>query len=118
MAVNDSGSARLFPAVAQLAHAYRRNWSLDDYAAQLRAIARHDIAARFGGDLSRTARQIRAQMLVVYTWDDHMVTPSPAAAFAHEVGADTLSIQSGCGLLIYLCEQERIGAAVREFLSR
>ena len=118
IAVNDSGWARLFPAVADLARVYGRSWSLEDYAAQLRAIARHDIAASFGGDLSRTARQVRPRMLVVYTWDDRMVTADPPAAFAREVGADTLSIPSVCGHLVFLCEQERIGAAVREFLSR
>ena len=118
VAVSDSGPARLFPAVAVMAGAFQRSWPVKDFAAQLRAIARNDVAARFGGSLTRAAREIRARILIVHTRDDHMVTPEPAAAFAREVGTDTLSIPSAYGNLIFFCEQERIGAAVRELLAR
>ena len=47
---NDSGASALERTVRDMAAAYRSaSWSLADYAAQLRAIATHDIAARFDG---------------------------------------------------------------------
>ena len=54
--VNDSGPARLSQDVASYADGYRASWSTADYAAQVRALESHDIAARFGGDMQRAAR--------------------------------------------------------------
>lgn len=56
-------------------------------------------------------------MLIIYSPDDHMVTAGPAVQFAPLVLAKTLSLPSSCGHLVFFCEQERIGAAIREFLS-
>lgn len=117
-AVNESGSASVATQVAKEAGALRQTWFLEDYAAQLRATLRHDVAARFGGDLSRAAREVRARMLVIFSWDDHMVTAGSAVAFAKYARADTLSLSSPCGHTASVCEQARIGVAVREFLAR
>ena len=119
VAVNDSGAARTAADVAALAGAYRQQgWALEDYAAQLRAMRRHDVAASFGGDLSRAARAVHARMLVVYSADDHMVSPGPAAEFARLAGAETLDIRSACGHSLFWCEQATVGAAVRRFVER
>ncbi|HEX3157369.1 MAG TPA: alpha/beta fold hydrolase [Gemmatimonadaceae bacterium] len=115
--VNDSGEARAAREIAAVAESYRRSWSLDDYAAQTRAMGRHDVAARFGGELSRAAGAVRARMLVVYSADDHMVSAGPAAEFARLAGADTLAVRSACGHSLFWCEQARVGAAVRRFLQ-
>ena len=115
---DESGSASVATEVAKEAKAFRQTWTLEDYAAQLRAALRHDVAARFGGDLARAAMEVRARMLVVFSWDDHMVTARSAVAFAKYARADTLSISSPCGHTASACEQARIGVAVREFLAR
>src|SRR5215207_9550933 len=48
--LTDSGPAWVGREVAVLAGAYRQQgWALDDYAAQLRAIRRHDVTAGFSG---------------------------------------------------------------------
>ena len=116
--LTDSGPAWVGREVAALAGAYRQQgWALDDYAAQLRAIRRHDVTAGFGGDLSRAAKAVRARMLVVYSADDRMVSAGPAAEFARLAGADTLAVRSACGHALLWCEQASAGAAVRRFVQ-
>ena len=100
------------------ADGYRRVWALEDYAAQMRAIERHDVSARFGGELSRAAKAVRAPMLVVYSPNDRMVWSGPGAEFARLAGAETLVVPSDCGHSVFWCEAERIGAVVRGFIGR
>jgi homoserine acetyltransferase len=115
-ALNESDSTTLLTEVAKEAARFRQTWYLEDYAAQLHAILRHDVASGFGGDLSRAAAQVRARMLIIYSWDDLALSAGPAVAFAKYVRADTLSISSPCGHIAFECEQARIGAVVRDFL--
>ena len=96
----------------------RHTWSLDDYTSQIRAVLRHDVSAPFGSDMTRAAAQVRARMLIVYSWGDHMVTPGVTVEFAKLVNADTLSLALPCGHVAPGCEDARVGAAVREFLAR
>jgi homoserine acetyltransferase len=96
----------------------RRTWSLDDYTSQIRAALRHDVSAPFGGDMARAAAQVRARMLIVYSWGDHMVTPGLTVEFARLVNADTLSLGTTCGHIASGCEEARVGTAVRAFLSQ
>jgi homoserine O-acetyltransferase/O-succinyltransferase len=117
--LNDSGEVHLARSIEELAGAYRAaGWSPADYAAQLRAIAAHDVAARFGGDLTRAAAAVRARLLVVASPDDRMVDPAPGVAFARRVGAETLVAPSSCGHAVFWCEAERLGDAVRAFVAR
>ena len=90
----------------------------DDFASQLQAMLAHDVADSFDGDLSRAARAFRARLLVVFSPDDHVVTPQPAASFAALLGADTLSVRSACGHGVFGCEASSIVSAVRAFLMR
>lgn len=94
-----------------------RAWDLDDYAAQIAALRRYDLAGDYG-DMRRAAARVRTPMLAVYSWDDHMVTPDAMAEFAKLVRADTLSIASTCGHIMIFCEQKRVGAATRAFIAR
>ena len=116
--VNDSGPAHFERSVAELAATYRASWSLADYEAQTRALGTHDVAARFGGSMPRAAAAVRARMLVVWSPDDQLVDPRPAAAFARLVRADTLAVRSTCGHSVFWCEPDRIGRAVRAFVAR
>lgn len=93
-----------------------RAWDLDDYAAQIAALRRYNLASEYR-DLPSAASRVKAPMLAVYSWDDHMITPSSMAEFAKMVGADTLSVASTCGHIVIFCEQKRIGAATRAFIS-
>lgn len=114
----DSGDAHVTRTVHALAAGYRKgSWSLADYSAQLRAIASHDIAARFDGDMKRAASAVRARMLVVWSPDDILVDPEPPAAFARLVGADSLAVPSACGHAVFWCDAENIGRTVRAFIE-
>ena len=116
---NDSSDAVLARTVRDLATAYRAgSWSLADYASQLRAIASHDVSARFGGDMARAASAIRARLLLVWSPDDMLVDSKPTAAFARLTRADTLVVPSPCGHSVFWCEPERIGRVVREFIDK
>jgi homoserine O-acetyltransferase len=117
--VVDSGDAHLAGSLREMAGGYRKSsWSFVDYATQLRAIAAHDVSARFGGDMKRAASAVRARMLVVWSPDDVLVDPRPPAAFARLVGADTLAVPSACGHAVFWCpESERIGRAIRAFIE-
>jgi len=94
-----------------------RAWDLDDYAAQIAALRRYDLQSEYG-ELRLAAARIKAAMLAVYSWDDHMVTPTSMAEFARMAGADTLSIASTCGHIMIFCEQKRVGEATRAFIAR
>jgi homoserine O-acetyltransferase len=117
-AVNKDGVTAAAASVAQMAKGFTATWSLEDFASQVRAARRQDVAANFGGDLARAAAQVRSRMLVVYSWDDQSVSAESAAAFASYVRADTLSVASLCGHLATGCEAARITPVVREFLAR
>jgi homoserine O-acetyltransferase len=112
------GIAEVDGEVTSMANGYRRAWALDDYAAQMRAIERHDITTRSGGDLPRAARAVRGRMLVVYSPDDRMVSSEPAAEFARLTGADALVVPSACGHSVFWCDAEKIGPVVRKFVER
>ncbi|MDF3052454.1 MAG: homoserine O-acetyltransferase [Geminicoccaceae bacterium] len=116
-AVNNSSWDSVIRAAATVGRTYRSTWELEDFAAQLRAIRHHDISGSFGSDLARAAGTIKARVFLVYSPDDHMVTAGPALAFAPLIRADTLSVPSACGHLLFMCEQNRLAAAVRKFLA-
>jgi homoserine O-acetyltransferase len=117
-AVNTGGFDAAAGDVAQMASALRGSWSLEDFAAQIRAARRHDVAADFGGDMARAASRVRARMLVIYSWEDHSVTAESAAAFARYVRADTVAIASPCGHLAPGCDAARVTPLARAFLAR
>lgn len=93
-----------------------RAWNLDDYAVQIAALRRYDLSIDYG-DLRRAAARVRARMLAIYSWDDHMVTPDAMSEFAKMARADTLSIPNKCGHITIFCEQKRIASATRAFIE-
>ena len=116
--LNAKGGDSIARDVAANARELRQSWDLEDHAAQLRAIRRYDVALRYGGDVTRAAAEVRARMLAVYSWDDHMVTAGPVAEFARLVRADTLSLRSPCGHVMMFCERGTVAAAVRAFIAQ
>jgi homoserine O-acetyltransferase len=117
-AVNKDGVAATAANVARSTKSLSASWRLEDFATQVRAAQRQDVAAKFGGDLARAAGQVHSRMLIIYSWDDHSVSAESAAAFAKYVHADTLSVPSPCGHLMTGCEGARIIPTVRKFLAR
>ena len=104
--------------VAASAEHFAKLWRLEDYRAQLGAMIRHDVSADHGRSLDNAARRIQARTLMVYSWDDHMVTADAGAAFGRKIRADSTVIASSCGHLMFICEMPRVGEAIRRFLAR
>ena len=74
-----------------------RSINLSEWALHARAILRHDVARRFGGDINAAARQWRPATLVVSARHDHSVDAEPALEFARLIHADTLVLDSPAG---------------------
>jgi homoserine O-acetyltransferase len=75
-----------------------------------------NVAAPFSDSLEKAAAQVKAKVLVIVGKEDHTVTPGPAIAFAHAMGAQLLVIDDGCGH--QYCDYAGVGKAVAEFLEK
>lgn len=117
-AVNAVTPAELDQEVAKSGAIYRDKWALEDYRAQIAAVLRHDVAANYDGDLEKAASRVRAKMMLVYSWDDHMLTAESVEAFGRLAGAEMLELPTPCGHMMGLCETARIGSEVRAFLAQ
>jgi homoserine O-acetyltransferase/O-succinyltransferase len=95
-----------------------KTWQLDDLAAQLKAIQRYDVSAQPADSLSVAASKVRAQMLIISSPQDHIVTPDAGRAFARLVKADTLSLPSDCGHVVLWCQRPAVAEAIGRFLGR
>lgn len=87
-----------------------------DWAWQLKAMLRHDVARSFNGSLSEAAEAVTASTLVVTVQQDQMVNPIPAQRFAAMLGAEELRLDSACGHLGPGCKQDTVATTVRRFL--
>jgi homoserine O-acetyltransferase len=117
-AVNRLSWDSAITAAGAQASIYRKAWPLEDFAAQLRAIRQHDISRKFGNDMSRAAKAVRARVFIVHSPDDHMVTSGPAVEFAKMIGAQTLLMPSECGHIAIFCQQDTLATVVRAFLEQ
>jgi homoserine O-acetyltransferase len=109
--------------VSEMVAAVTAGPSLDDLASQARAMLALDVAAGAGGGaggLARAAGATRARTLVVYSPDDHIVTPQAAAEYARLLKAEVVAVPSRCGHMFIgpTCERPQVAAAVRRFLAQ
>jgi homoserine O-acetyltransferase len=89
-----------------------------DWASQLRAMIDHDIAKEFGGSLEQAAAAVEADVLVIASEQDHMVSPGPVLDFAEHVSALVVVLAGDCGHIAVGCEIEEVQSEVRSFLSQ
>jgi homoserine O-acetyltransferase/O-succinyltransferase len=89
-----------------------------DVIRQAQAMIALDITRPFGGSMARTAEAIRAELMVVGTWQDQDVNPKPAFELARIARADVLELDGRCGHQAPSCEREVVWAAVARFLDR
>lgn len=88
-----------------------------EWAWHARAILRHDVTRRHGGDMSRAASVWKGRTLVVTATYDHSISPQPAQEFARLVRADTLVLTSPAGHVDIFSNREA-QSTVRTFLQR
>lgn len=89
-----------------------------DHTRQAQAIVTMDIASPFGGSLARAAASIRADLMVVGTWQDREVNPRPAFELARMAHAEVLELDGRCGHQAPSCEEAVLWPAVDRFLAR
>jgi len=89
-----------------------------DHIRQGEAIASHDISAAFGGSMEGAVAAIRADLLVVGTWQDEEVNPAPAFELARMAHAEVLELDGRCGHQAPSCQQATLWRAVGQFLRK
>jgi homoserine O-acetyltransferase len=89
-----------------------------DYTRQAQAMISFDIARRFDGSFERAAAAMRADLLMVSTWQDRELNPKPAFELARIAGAEVLELDGRCGHQAPSCERATLWPAVARFLSR
>jgi homoserine acetyltransferase len=89
-----------------------------DNIRQAHAITALDITHLFGGSMERTAAAIKADLMVVGTWKDLEVNPSPAFELARFAGAEISELDGRCGHQAPSCERATVWRAVVCFLDR
>jgi homoserine acetyltransferase len=89
-----------------------------DQISQARAIMALDITRPFQGSMNRAAAAIRADLLVVSTWQDREVNPRPAFELARIADAEVLELDGRCGHQAPSCERAVLWPAVARFLDR
>jgi homoserine O-acetyltransferase len=90
----------------------------ENYIRQAQAISTLDIFQSFGGSMERAAAAMRAELMVVSTWQDREVNPKPAFDFARTARADVLELDGRCGHQAPSCERATLWPAVARFLER
>ncbi|KPK62436.1 MAG: hypothetical protein AMS21_07600 [Gemmatimonas sp. SG8_38_2] len=86
-------------------------------ASQIRAMVDHDVGAPYGDSLERAATRVQADVLVIVTVQDHVVTPGPALEFAEMLGAETVILTNDCGHNGLRCDEEELSQASLRFLA-
>ena len=83
---------------------------------QVEAMMSMNVAEPFGDSLEKAAAAVKAKVLVIVGKEDHTVTPGPAMEFAHDLGAQLLVIDDGCGH--QYCDYRGVANAIGEFLEK
>lgn len=94
------------------------HFDANNWIRQLQAMMAQDISKTFEGSMEKAAAAVRARVLVVPATEDHMVNPGPALDFAELIHAQMLELASDCGHLSPGCEEQKMNAAIAEFLEK
>lgn len=89
-----------------------------DYLANLRAIIEHDIYSSSEMNLDEIKDVIKAEVLVIVSQQDHIVSPANPIAFAKVLNYELLELTGDCGHLAPWCESEKIKKTVSVFLEK
>ena len=86
-------------------------------AIQIRAMIGHNVAAPYDDSIEQAVAQIQADILVIVTPEDHVVTPAPALEFARMLGAEAIQLPNDCGHNGLRCDDEMLSRATQRFLA-
>jgi homoserine O-acetyltransferase/O-succinyltransferase len=89
---------------------------VEDMLAQGAAAQQMDITEPFGGSMEAAAQAAQSRMLIVVATHDLLVTPEAPREFAGRTGARLLELEGDCGHQAFVCEDETVSRAIRDFL--
>ncbi len=84
---------------------------------QAEAMIALDVSADYGHAMGRAAAAVKAKVLVIVSRYDHVVTPKPALDFAAMIHSRVIELESNCGHSFGECDNEKVAAAVKQFLE-
>ena len=116
--VNQTPSAQADSLLAQSAAFLSSTSSLNDWAAQARALLAYDFGTRPGSDSAMVVARLRNRFLIITSPEDRVVSAEPPLSLARRIGLDTLVIHSSCGHWVFGCEATSIADAVKAVLQR
>ncbi len=88
-----------------------------NFAAQTKAMLRHDVSKAYGNDLKKAAAQVKAQTLIIVVKTDHMVNPTKAVQFADMIRAQKYVLDDACGHLGIGCNLKKVANVIAKFLE-
>lgn len=88
-----------------------------DYASQVRAMISHNIYKDFNNSPEETAGHIKAETLIIVSESDQIVNPLPALELAPLINAVTLIIKDNNGHLAVTPNMEMVSKAIDQFLT-
>jgi homoserine O-acetyltransferase len=116
--VNEHTKIEEFPAyLASFNKEPLRSFTIQDYVAQLKAMMKHDISRDYKS-MEVTAKNIKAELLIIVSETDMMVNPAEALRLADIKGCKKIILDNNCGHLAVSCELERIKSEIDQFLSK
>jgi homoserine O-acetyltransferase len=94
-----------------------KDFSLDNYICQLKAIMHHDISIPFNKSMEAAAKAIKAELFIIVSENDMMVNPIKAINLAELTEARLMILQNNCGHLAVSCEIEKCRQEIDNFLQ-
>ncbi len=95
-----------------------KEFSLDNYICQLKAIMKHDISVPFNNSIEDAAKALKADLFIIVSETDMMVNPVEAINFGELAQARLLILQNNCGHMAVTCEIDRCREEIESFLSK
>lgn len=92
-------------------------FTLDNYAAQIKAMMSLDIYKDYGDSIEETVKVIKSKLFIIVSKNDLMLNPTEALKLANAIGARTLILDNDCGHLAVSCELERCSKEIEDFLK-
>jgi len=94
-----------------------RPYGIDNRLSQINAMLQHDITKDFNNSLEETAKNIKAEMLIIVSDSDQIVNPQPAIKLAEISGSELIVISNECGHLVAGCDMENFVGYIESFLK-
>lgn len=84
---------------------------------QLNAMINHNIFRNDNNSMEKTAKKIKAKVMMIVSEKDMLVNPKPSLEFAPFINAKVLTLTNNCGHLAPGCEWEKCSSEIEKFFN-